>query len=276
MPYVYAVRAGLFERAGIHLDVNTGMKNGAASAAAVTGGALDIAVGTVIVVMNAHVHNIPLTILAPSGVWLPSSEGGLIVAADSPLRQPRDFVGKTVGAGALNDITTLGMQAWLDKNGVDPYSVKFVEAPQVSAAAAVEAGRLDATNIQDPAYLAAMASGKVRLVANIMSAISPRLLLACWFSSIDWVEKNRSAAQRFARVIADASVYVNNHAEETLSDLVAFTGLDQGIASRMKRSFFNPRVDVSEIQPQIDAAAKYKLIDHGFRASEIVSDAAVR
>ena len=90
-------------------------------------------------------------------------------------------------------------------------SFKVVEIPQLSQLAALEAGRIDGIALTNPAYTIAMSSGKVRSVANIHAAVAPRYLLAMWFSSTSWVERNRSAAERFARVIADAVGYVNGH-----------------------------------------------------------------
>jgi hypothetical protein len=37
-----------------------------------------------------------------------------------------------------------------------------------------------------------------------------------------------------------------------------------------------PNVLASDVQPVIDAAARYKMIDRGYPATEIISDAVVR
>ena len=115
----------------------------------------------------------------------------------------------------------------------------------------------------------------MRSVANIHAAVAPRYLLAMWFSSTTWVERNRSAAERFARGIADAVAYVNAHPAETVDDAVAATGLDRGLVLRMKRFPQVPNVLASDLQPVIDAAARYKMIDRPYPASEIISEAAV-
>jgi len=275
VPYTYAVRAGLFERAGIRFEVSRA-SSGAAAAAAIAGGALDIGLTSILAVVLGHARGVPFTIVAPAGLESPEAESGLLVLNSSPLHTAKDFNGKTIAAAALNDIITLSMKCWMDQNGGDSGSFKVVELPQLSQLAALEAGRVDGIALANPAFTIAMASGQTRSVANIHAAVAPRYLLALWFSSTDWVARNRSAAERFAHAIADAVAYCNGHVAETVDDMVAATGLERSLVLRMKRSVQVPNVLTSDVQPVIDAAARYKMIDRGYPATEIISDAAVR
>ena len=178
LPLLYAIRAGFFERAGIRFEISkTG--SGAASLAAVAGGANDIGLTSMLGVVLGYARGVPFTIVAPAGLWLPSSEGGLVVTNSSPLRTAKDFIGKTVSAAAVGDVNTLGMKAWMDQNGADSSTIKVVEIPQVAAPVALEQGRVDGIIVGNPAYTYALAGGRARLVANVWSAISPRFLLVC-------------------------------------------------------------------------------------------------
>jgi NitT/TauT family transport system substrate-binding protein len=275
LPYAYATRAGLFERAGLRLEVSRA-SSGAAVAASIAGGAIDIGLTSILAVQLGHARGIPFTIIAPSGLVQSDSEGGLVVLNTSPLRTARDFNGKTISAAAVNDINTISMKSWMDKNGGDSSSFRIIEIPQLAQLAALEAGRVDAICVTNPAYTIAMASGKTRFVANIHSAIAPRYLLGLWFTTTGWVERNRSAAERFARVIADAVAYVNGHVAETVDDLVAATGLDRSLVLQMKRSTQIPNVVASDIQPVIDAAVRYKMFEPRYPAGEVISEAAIK
>lgn len=275
MPLIYGVRSGQFERAGVKVEL-TKTASGAGTLAAVVGGALDIGVSSMLSIVLGRARGVPFTIVAPMGLWLPSSEGGLLVAATSTLRSPADFSGKTITAAAVNDISDLAMRVWMDQNGADSKSVKVVEIPQSAAQAALEAGRVDGIAVTDPVFAAALAGGKVRPVANIYSAISPRYLLGGLVSTTRWVEQNRQAAERFARVIAQASLYVNGHADETLGDVVDWSGMERNLLVRMKRTLYTPNLNAGEIQPIIDVAVRYKVIEKAFPAADLISDAAVR
>jgi NitT/TauT family transport system substrate-binding protein len=227
-------------------------------------------------IVLGRAHGVPFTIVAPMGLWLPESEGGLLVAASSNLRTAADFAGKTVSAAAVNDISDLAMRVWMDQNGADSRSVKVLEIPQSAAQAALEQGRVDAIAVTDPACAAALASGKVRFVANIYSAISRRYLLGGLVAMAPWVEQNRVAVERFSRVIAQTSTYVNAHPAETLQDVVDWSGMDRGALTRMKRTVYTPGLSAGEIQPVIDVAVRYKVLDKTFPATDLISEAAVK
>jgi NitT/TauT family transport system substrate-binding protein len=274
-PVLYAMRTGMFERAGLKIEM-TKMNSGAAVAAAVASGALDFGKSSILGLVIGHSKGVPFTIVAPAGLWASKPEGGLIVRSDSTIHTAKDFAGKTVSAAAVVDINTLAMQAWLDQNGADPKAVKFVELPTLEAPVALAAGRVDGATLFNPAYAKAMADGKSRLVAPIFNAIAKRFLLGTWFTTTDYVQKNRGIVERFSRVVAEASAYAGAHPDDTLDDIVAFTGIDKSLIVHMQRSTQTPVANAADLQPVIDVAVKYGVIDKSFPATELISDAALK
>ncbi len=185
-PVLYAIRTGMFAKAGLDVQISR-MNGGAAISAAVAGGALEIGKSSLLGLAIGHVRGVPFTMIAPSGIWTGENEGGLIVAASSPLHTAKDFAGKTISAASTVDINTIATQAWIDQNGGDPRNVKFVELPPLAAPAALEAGRIDAATLFNPAYTQAVGSGKARLVALIFNAVAKRFWQAAWFTTTDCV-----------------------------------------------------------------------------------------
>jgi ABC-type nitrate/sulfonate/bicarbonate transport system substrate-binding protein len=84
-----------------------------------------------------------------------------------------------------------------------------------------------------------MANPKVRLLSRVASNLAPRFANTCWFSTRDWVAKNHAVALRFAHVMSDASAYVNTHPDDTLKDVLDYTGMDRAAALKMKRAVFS-------------------------------------
>ena len=272
-PLLYAMRAGLFERAGIKIEL-TKMTSGAAAAAALAGGALDVGGTSLLSLILGHARGVPFTIFAAAGnLELPTTQAGLLVQSTSNLREPKDFAGKTVTAAAVNDINSLAMEAWMEQGGADPKSVKFIEITHSAAPAELEQGRVDGITLgAGTQFSTAMASPKIRFVANIFAAIAPRFSNTAWFTSRDWIARNRALAERFARVLNEAAAYTNAHPEDTLREMIEYTGIDPAVAAKMKRVTFSTTLLPSDIQPVIDLAAKRKAIDKWFSASEIITD----
>jgi hypothetical protein len=52
--------------------------------------------------------------------------------------------------------------------------------------------------------------------------------------------------------------------------------MDAAVIAGMVRPTYPAALDPRDIQPIIDAEAKYKAIDHGFPAAELISPAALR
>lgn len=274
-PVLYAMRSGLFEKAGLKLEL-TMMTSGNVVTEAVAGGALDLGLSSLVALIQGHLRGIPLTIVAPGGLWVDSNVAGLVVATASPLRTAKDFNGKTLCTPSLQSLDTVAMDAWLDQNGGDSKTVHFFELPALSAPAALEAGRVDGAILNNPAFSAALEGGKNRAVARIYNAIAKQFLLGVWFTTTGYVEKNRSAAERFSRVVAEAAVYTRAHPEATTDDIVQITKLDRNLVARMPRTMVGTTISAADIQPVIDSAAKYKFITKGFSATELISDAAER
>lgn len=271
LPLFFGIRTGIFERGGLKLELEK-MGSGAAIGAAIAGGALDIGQTSMLAPILGHVRGIPFTVIAPAANWISSADGGLLVATASTLRAAKDFEGKTVQAAAVNDINGLAMKAWMDQNGADSSTLKVVEMPQPAAPAALEQGRVDGITVVNPAYTIALASGKARLAAKIFDAIAPGFMLVCWFSTTQWVAQNRAVAQRFVRLLAQSAAYVGSHAPETVPDIDALSHLGSEMILREHRMEYATRLRASDIQPVIDVAAKYKAIEKGFPASELISE----
>ncbi len=138
-PVAYAMRTGMFEKAGLQIELSM-MGSGNAITAAVAGGALDIGLSSLVAIIQGHLRGIPLTIIAPGGLWVDSDTAGLLVPKSSTLRKASDFNGKTISTNALASLDTVSMQAWVDQNGGDSKTLKFFELPAAAVEAALTQG----------------------------------------------------------------------------------------------------------------------------------------
>ena len=143
-PAVYAIKAGLFRKAGLLADI-AGMSSGAAASAAVVGGSAQFGLSSLVTIIGAHVKGVPFTLVAAGGLitsGVPYAQA--IVKKDSPIKTGRDLNGKTFAVPALKDLNTIAAQAWIDQNGGDSRTVKFIELPSSAFVPALEDGRIDA------------------------------------------------------------------------------------------------------------------------------------
>ena len=260
-PTLYAIKSGLFKKYGIDPQLQR-MPSGAASLAAVAGGAIDVGGSSQLSFLLAHAKSIPLSIVAPLAIY--SSEtlyAALIVKKESPYKTGRDLNGKTIGSPALHDLNWIATMSWIDQNGGDSTTTKTVELPSSAIAVAIDEGRIDASTVTTPRYVQAVNSGKVRILGHSYDAIAKNFMFAAYVSQTEWAAKNPDLIARFGRAIRDASRYSNTHHAETLPIYADFAKIDVKEIADAPRAISPPYVEVKDLQPLIDVAVKYKLID---------------
>jgi NitT/TauT family transport system substrate-binding protein len=270
-PVLYGQAAGIFRDAGIDIDLQV-INSGAAVAAAVAGGAIDLGRTSLFSVINAHARRVPLVLVAPSSIsTADTASAGIMVRIDSPIHAAADLNGKIISAAALDDIFVVADRAWIDKNGGRSETVQFVELTGSQAGAALDAGRVDGAGVVNPNLARFLATGKYRSLADPLLGVAPRVLIDAWCGDTEYVRKNPVLVRTFANALAKASAYCNGHQQQTAALLAKFIGMDVETVLHMNRVRYALALDPRDIQPLIDAAAKYKVITSGFNARDIIA-----
>lgn len=264
----FADAQAFFQKHGLDVDVITG-QNGAAVAAAVAGGSLDIGDGNTSAIALAHQNGIPFVFVGPSGAYSSKSPtSAIVVYKDGPIKNAADLVGKTVGVGGLESIGQVAFRAWLDKNHIPQASVQFIEIAYSQMGPALQSGRIAAALAEEP-WVAVLLNSDVRIIARPYDLISPLFLEGGFFCTADFAKSRPDVVKRFADAMAETAVWANGHRAETAAIL------DQHARSKLPpnvvRIYFPPRVTPALIQPVIDASAKYGLLKNTFPATDIIA-----
>jgi len=266
----YGIARGIFDRAGVHVDLVPTSTGAAAVTAALTG-TYDMAKTNTLGVFNAHLSDVPLVITAPELLNQPEHPFALLqTAADSPIRTAADLNGKTCACTALNDIGVLATRAWSDKNGGDWRSLKFVEIPNSLGEEALVQHRVDAAILQTPQLDVSLSNGTTRTLGDAWSAIARNFMVGVYVARRSWVMDNMDAVRRFNLAYVQATNYVNTHLSETVSYAAELTKIDPAKMATIRRSFNGTALSPGLIQPIIDQAVKYQVIPRGFAAREIL------
>ena len=266
----YAKQLGFFKDAGLDVHI-TPMNSGPVIAAAVLSGALDIGLANVATLAQAHVHGLPLLLIAPGAAANPSTMTDVIlVAKDSPFRSGADLNGKTIAINGLKDLQQITASAWVDKHGGDSKTVKFLEVPIPEMAVAVESHRVDAALDVEPFVTATKAD--TRILGDVLDGIAPRFMVVGWFATDAWTKAHPDLAVRFSAAIIKAAQWANmhDHDKESLSIIVQNTKVDPQVAASMARTRFGVTLESSMVQPVLDAALKYGVLDHPVAANDLI------
>jgi ABC-type nitrate/sulfonate/bicarbonate transport system substrate-binding protein len=137
-------------------------------------------------------------------------------------------------------------------------------------AAAVEAGRVDAGTLPNPQFGQALASGRVRLIAYDNTAIARRFLQAGFFSTADYIAKNKATIATFRRIIDEASAFCNDHRDQLVPVISKFTGVEPATILALPQQILATSLDIRLIQPLVDAAVKFNFVPSGFDANAMI------
>jgi NitT/TauT family transport system substrate-binding protein len=266
-----AIQLGYFKARGLDVQIQI-MNSGAAEAAALAGGALDIAESNVVSTSAAHLRGIPFTYIAPGAEYNTNAPTTLMICPkNSPVKTGKDLNGKNFGVVALADLSQLGPITWIDSTGGDGSTIHYVEMPAAGMGAAIERGTVDAAMVPEPALQIALASGASKVCAKAFDAVAPAFMLNGWITTTDYVKKNPAAVRKFRDAMLDAAKWANKNHKASAEIFKQYSKAPPDVIDAMTRATFAEKFDPDLFQPVINAAAKYKFIDRPFPAADILT-----
>ena len=149
---------------------------------------------------------------------------------------------------------------WMDRNGGDSTTVKFVEIPFPAIPAALEAHRIDAAFVTEPFINLAQKSGRVLVYP--WEAIGKRFLVGAWVAMSGWADDHADVVARFAGAIHESAVWANKNAAASGEILAKYTRIPPAVIAAMARSRYAEELAAADVQPLVDLSAKY----NGFRS----------
>jgi NitT/TauT family transport system substrate-binding protein len=263
----YAFDMGFFKKAGLDVEITT-ITSGGTVLAGVASGALDIGAASVVALINAHARGIPISVIAPAGIYTSKSPiAELIVPKDSSVRSAHDLEGKTVAVTTLRDLAQDGVMAWIDANGGASDKVQFVELAPSEMLAAVLRGRIDAAFIPEPHL------SKARVDARILGAaydgIAQQFMAVGWLSTNAWIARNPATARKFAAVMRQTGDWAIHNRKAATDILAKYSKIPVETLRDMNHATFVDRPEPALIQPVIDIAVKYKTLPKAFPAEDL-------
>lgn len=272
IPFWAARERGFFREEGLEVE-EVEMAGGAAIQPAVVSGDLDLGWSNVVSVVLAEAEDLEFQFFGGGAFLGPGhyENQAIMVEEGSPITAPDQLAGKTIGVNTLNNINHLSIQAYLDREGVDPSSVEFLELGTPNTIEALAGGRVDAVAANEPFVTIGLQTGAAEtLVSNPFSPFGREPFLAAFMSTPQWLEENPRTAAAFSRAVDRGMDWVERNPEEANRLLVEITGIEPEVAREMTPSLLKPRITAGDIEPWIAAAEEYGMTDTSFPASDVL------
>jgi NitT/TauT family transport system substrate-binding protein len=240
----------------------TAAQGGAALIPAVLNGDLQIGFTNVVSFVLATSRGLPLrNVLAASQTI---GDGGLstsavMVAGGGPIKSLKDLEGKTIAVNALNNIGDITIKADMDKAGADSSKVKFIEISFPEMPAALAQGRVDAIWAEDPFQTIAKRAG-ARVLFKNYDDFDPKLTLANYFTSAQYLDTHRDVIARFTRAMIVSMKYATAHPAEARQTTTDFAKLDPALAAVILLPGWTPDINLESLERLQTAMLKYGVL----------------
>lgn len=270
-----AREAGIFKNNGLDVEL-VEFRNGNEAIAAHRGGAVDIILAIPGTAMSASERGFDLTLLLQNETAKTAGPdaGAIQVLADSPFHKLSDLEGKRIATSALHSQMTVSVQMVLQKGGVDPSKVQWVEIPFPSMGDVLKSKQVDAIAILDPWVTQLTATGVTRNLAWAYVDALPEQPLGAWWARRSYIDKNRDVTMRFVKSIREAIDYMNADEARARRNVALFTGLDPSLTESMPLIRWEWRIHPQIWQQTVDMMQKSGELQQPHKADEYISEIA--
>jgi NitT/TauT family transport system substrate-binding protein len=243
---------------------------GGALTSALAGGALDVTISNIGSLAQAHFRGLPISVIAGSSIYSADDPAttALLVLKDSPVREPKALIGKTISMSTLHDLDQAAVMTWLEKNGVNPSLVKFLEMPLADQMSALKSRHVDAA-LTSGLWTNAAIQNDARILAKPNDVLGRRLQTGAWAVRNGWLDANKAVAMRLVSAIHDTAVWANHNRPATAAILEKYSKMSHDTVAKLTRVEYAEHLDPALIQPIIDACARYGFLPRRFPASDL-------
>jgi NitT/TauT family transport system substrate-binding protein len=205
-----AVDEGIFRKYGLDAEmVLIGINSNIP--AAILSDSIQIGGPTSTVFLQAVDGGLDLVAIAGASVMNQTANANIaaFVRNGVTIKEPKDFIGKKVGAPGLGAFLHVLFVNWLVEKGVDPKSVNFVEVTFPTMADTIKSGGVDAVLTAEPFITRMSNAGLGTVGARYGAELARTEPIIFYAAARDWAEKNPETIKKFRAAIAEGAAIVN-------------------------------------------------------------------
>jgi NitT/TauT family transport system substrate-binding protein len=261
-PLYIGIENGFFKEENLEIEPALA-EGGAAIVPAVVSGDNQIGFSNTTSLLIASSKGLPVQIVSQGifgGTGDDDAPDALLVKKGSAIKEPKDLEGKTISVNTLNNVGPLTINNALEKRGVDYESVKYLEVPFPDAVAALEADRVDAIWVVEPFQTAATNAGH-KILLHPFEEAAPSFTVATYFTSKEFLGKNKAAVDRFKRAMDKSLEYAQQHPDEVRKVVTTYTKIPAALAEKMVLPGWGVDLHEDTIELTSRLALKYGFVE---------------
>jgi NitT/TauT family transport system substrate-binding protein len=266
-----AVDEGIFKKHGLDAEmlligINSNVP------AAVLSNSIQIGGPTSTVFLQSVDGGLDLVAVAGASIMGKTSNDTIaaFVRKDVVIKEPRDFVGKKVGAPGLGAFLHVLFRKWLVEKGVDPKSVNFVEVTFPTMNDVLKSGSVDAVLTAEPFVTRMTAAGTGYVGARYGAELARIEPIIFYAASREWADKNPDAITKFRAAIAEAAVIVNSDRDKASAAVAKFTKQPLELVKMNPPNYSEPVLKADQLAWWIDVMTQQNMLQSKLDLNKLI------
>ncbi len=266
----FGIEKGMFSEEKLEVELQP-TQGGAATIPALVSGDIQVGGSNVVSLLLGASKDLPIQVIAPGTAAQPEGEkdfGAIVVGKDSEVKDVGDLEGKKIAVNTLNNVAEVVVKASLEKQGVDPESIKLVEVPFPEMAPGLEKGSFDAAfSIEPFVTQTVQAGGKVIDYSYVET--ESEMQIGAYAVTKQFAGENGDAVDRYAKAVAATAAYIRDHQDEFRTFLSEDAKIAPELAARIQLPQWTGEVDTDSVAKTAELMEKYGLVDGPIDASKL-------
>ena len=266
-----AVDEGLFKKQGLDVEmVLVGINSNIP--AAILSNSIQIGGPTSTVFLQAADGGLDLVAIAGASVMSEVSNGNIaaFVRNGVTINDPKDFIGKKVGAPGLGAFLHVLFVKWLVEKGVDPRKVNFVEVTFPTMADTIKSGGVDVVLTAEPFITRMSNAGLGAVGARYGAELNRTEPIIFYAASRDWADKNAATVAKFRAAVAEGANIVNADRDKASASIAKFTKQPIELVKSAAPNKSDPVLKADQLGWWIEIMASQKMLQGKLDLNKLV------
>lgn len=265
-----AIEKGFFAKEGISVKL-VSLAGGAKILEALGAQSVDVGFSNNVSLILAHASGLPF--IGITGGPLEDEkhrEHAILIRTDSPVKNISDLRGKKIALNTGKNIDALMVTLLLEKNGIKPKEVSFVEIPFPRMLGVLDSGGVDAIAAIEPYVTLGLQSSKYKVISYNYVAVAPRTEVSTYVVNRNWADKNSETINAFKKAISNATIYANNNPDYVRKVVAKYTHLTDKQLKKTVIPAFTDKLSPALLELMIAKVAETGWIKNKFDAKAII------
>jgi NitT/TauT family transport system substrate-binding protein len=257
----FGIEKGIFDKHKLQIDLQP-TQGGAATIPALVSGDIQVGGSNVVSLLLASSKDLPIRAIAGGTSAQASGEkdfGALLAAKGKGISKPEDLEGKTVAVNTLNNIAEVVVKAALEKQGVDPESIKLSEVPFPEMEPALAKGSVDAAFSIEPFVTQSVQKGDEVLGYSYVDTESD-MQVGAYAVTNQFAESDPEAVKAFQAAVKETADYVAGHEDEFRTFLSENAKMPPALAEKIVLPKWTGEVDADSVANTAQLMQKYGVV----------------